>query len=434
MSELGPLREAVETLASRAPSPDFGEIERRARRRRRRRVAMVAPAVAAVVATFALAVSGVVGVLRAPEPAAPPSAPPGPDVNGWVALEDGRDIYLVRPGEDARRLEVPGSGTSDEVCPAWSPDGTRLLFSRFAGPGEGTSADVELVIVPVGRDGAAGAPTVIGVDGFQFPESDPRPCGIWAPDGRWVAFAGTGAVGVVDTQTGTTRRLPDLWPSDLAWRPGTDELAIAGDVGVDRGEPTWSTAITLYSVSTGESRRLGSVEAAHISWSPDGSTLAYMGGESGARRLWLVDADGADERILDADVGYANHGIGPEWSPQGDRIVYQRVIAGSRENHEVVLVDAADGTRTVISPPTLGTGRTWYPFSVSWAPDGRTLLYAAWSIQEGPGGDGGFGDDGVIAVPVDSPDEAAVLVDGFPPQLHYYNRWAPNQLWGRQPG
>ena len=30
MSEFTPLREAVDTLASRAPSPDFGELKRRA--------------------------------------------------------------------------------------------------------------------------------------------------------------------------------------------------------------------------------------------------------------------------------------------------------------------------------------------------------------------------------------------------------------------
>ena len=110
---------------------------------------------------------------------------------------------------------------------------------------------------------------------------------------------------MVDTQTGAIRHLPDLRPSDLEWRPGTDELTIAGDMGTNRGAPTLSTPVTVYSVSTGELRQLGSVEAAHITWSPDGTSLAYTGGERDpdTRELWLVDGDGTNERLLVADIG-----------------------------------------------------------------------------------------------------------------------------------
>ena len=55
MSEFTPLREAVDTLASRAPSPDFGELKRRASRRGRRRAAIAAVAAFAVITGSALA-------------------------------------------------------------------------------------------------------------------------------------------------------------------------------------------------------------------------------------------------------------------------------------------------------------------------------------------------------------------------------------------
>ena len=58
MSEFSPLREAVDSLAGRAPSPDFGELKRRAARRGRRRLAVVAAAIVAVVAGWALGVNG----------------------------------------------------------------------------------------------------------------------------------------------------------------------------------------------------------------------------------------------------------------------------------------------------------------------------------------------------------------------------------------
>src|SRR4051794_32917022 len=155
MSEFTPLREAVDTLAGRRPSPDFGVLERRAVRRRRRRVVIVAAATAAIVAGSVVAANGLDHDRRnAPiQPAIPML---GPATNGWAAVEvtrHGGDIYLVRPGERARPLEVAGSGAADDACPAWSPDGTRLLFGRLTGPSATALTTAELVIVPVGSDG-----------------------------------------------------------------------------------------------------------------------------------------------------------------------------------------------------------------------------------------------------------------------------------------
>ena len=64
MSEFTPLREAVDTLAGRSPSPDFGELRRRATRRGRRRVAAVAAVTAAVIAGSVVAVTGLDGDRR----------------------------------------------------------------------------------------------------------------------------------------------------------------------------------------------------------------------------------------------------------------------------------------------------------------------------------------------------------------------------------
>ena len=380
----------------------------------------------------------------------PDTTAPAPVTNGWVALDSdqsgGGDIYLLRSGEDARRLEVAGSDTADEACPAWSPDGTRLSFGRVTGSEETTFSDAELVIVPVGRGGAIGAATVIALDGFHALDGfDPHPCAIWAPDGRWVAFGGTGEVWVVDTQTNAIRRLPDLRPSDLEWRPGTDQLAIAGDMGTNRAARTVSTPVTVYTVSTGELRQLGSVEAAHLTWSPDGSTLAYKGGENDAQELWLVDADGANERLLVADYGDSNHGIGPVWSPTGERIAYQRLcdhpIADPTrrcsEEHEVVLVSVADGNQIVIPPPQTagldGQPHWWYPYSVTWSPDGTTLLYHAWRTSAEVT-IGGVFVDRVVAVSLDGGSLPVVLSGDLGASVYSGDPWLPIQSWGRQQG
>lgn len=441
-------REAAEAL--RAPVDVEAGLRDLHRSRQRRRFAMVAVATAAVLTCSALVVAGLDDDGRRTEPVEHPKITPKP--NGWVAVDtyegdfvddpyDGDLIYLVRTGEDPRPLEVPGSDATNDACPVWTPDGRRLMFGRLTGPSDDPASDAELVIVPVGDDGSTGTQRVIGLDGFEVLDGfDPHPCGIWAPDGRWVALAGAGEVWIVDTHTRAIRRLPDLRPSDLEWRPGTDELAIVGDVGTDRGAPTLATPITLYSVSTGGASRIGSVEAAHITWAPDGESLAYTGGERApdAGQLGVVDADGANERLLVADMGVAIHGIGPVWSPTGDRIAYQRCGGGfacNGEKHEVVLVNVADGEETVIEPPKAG-GHPWVPFTVSWSPDGTTLLYAGWQVDGGeplPGG-GETLPAGVIAVPADSPDDATVLIDSIEPVPNYYShRWTPTQMWGPQP-
>ena len=96
------------------------------------------------------------------------------------------------------------------------------------------------------------------------------------------------------------------------------------------------------------------------------------------------------------------------WSPTGDRIAYQRRDRVLRK-HEVVLVSVADGTETVIEPPRdrrAERAGAWYPFTVTWSPDGTTLLYTAWSV-DGPGSRA----NGVIAVPADTPSDVTVLTD-----------------------
>ena len=68
---------------------------------------------------------------------------------------------------------------------------------------------------------------------------------------------------MVDTQTARSADCLISGPATSSGVPAPTELAIAGDMGVNRSAPTLSTPVTIYTVSTGELRQLGSIEAAH---------------------------------------------------------------------------------------------------------------------------------------------------------------------------
>jgi Tol biopolymer transport system component len=97
------------------------------------------------------------------------------------------DIFLTRPGSAPRRLTYRGGAT-----PSWSPNGTKLAFSRSAGPGR---ADIHVIR----RDGS-GRRRLTRRGGYAP---------AWSPDGKWIAFVRFGDLYVMRAAGGGLRRLVD---------------------------------------------------------------------------------------------------------------------------------------------------------------------------------------------------------------------------------
>jgi len=400
--------------------------------------------------------------------------------NGWVAFAasdgaasaelDDRDIYLV--AENGVRLRIIGddSEQTDQICPAFSPNGRRLAYGQAEGRGadfgvgpdgevivhESNYRRAELNVVDIDADGNASDSQTIEVGG-----SLPPPCATWSADGQRVAFvvsmtswnnpelsAPDSEVWVVTLASATIDVIPDVFATDLAWSPVSPQLAIANHVA---GESLSNGAISLYSADSGEVRTLvGPSGVSKLSWSPDGLRIVSQRGENaewtsgprpeGGRSLWVTELDGSRDYLI-ADGFDTDHGIGPEWSPRGEWIVYQPICdeshvfpgAPCREESDVVLIPADGdlesrnpGDGEVVIPHLQLPGDDGSvprsPYRVTWSPDGKELLY--WT----------FGGPTLAAVPIDGRTSPLVLQDsegGFAVSVYGGDGLLPTQSWAK---
>jgi dipeptidyl aminopeptidase/acylaminoacyl peptidase len=103
--------------------------------------------------------------------------------------------------------------------------------------------------------------------------------------------------------------------------------------------------------------------------SPDGSRIAYVRvshdimTDRVRRNLWLIDADGTDNRPL---LSGSKSFLSPRWSPDGRRLAYVSAAEGSPQ----LYVRWMDTGQTALL-----TNLVQAPGSIAWSPDGRSIAF-----------------------------------------------------------
>jgi dipeptidyl aminopeptidase/acylaminoacyl peptidase len=247
-------------------------------------------------------------------PAAAQAAFPGE--NGRIAYSG---IFTVNPdGSDLRHVHNGGD-------PQWSPDGTRIAFWLYTESSCNPSCSTaEADIWTMNADGS-GATRITTEPGAEISPN-------WSPDGTRIVFD----------------KGPDLWIMN----------------------------------SNGSGQSLLERSAFGASWSPDGTRIAFSSGRrfgylseiftihpdgSGLTRITTVSTDCSD-LVPDSTVD-------PDWSPDGQKIVYyygRDAYPEDCEGGEASLhVVNADGSGDVeVVPPD-----TSQPTSPAWSPDGSKLTF-----------------------------------------------------------
>jgi hypothetical protein len=272
-------------------------------------------------------------------------------VSGEMRVMDG-------DGSHQTRLILP-SGRDTPWNAAWSPDGTRIAFTRVR-VGDHSPLDDDADVWVANADGTDARPFAQGPDWQWIPH--------WSPDGVWIAYT-------VEPQGGP-------W---MASAPG----GIAGSggplgAGFLSGQPTqvrqYADIWRIRADGSGTPERLTTADGDDraATYSPDGTKLAFDSTRDGPTHVWVMDADGS------RPVRMSNGGDdwGATWSPDGKWIAYNSWSPGLPGRQ--IFVMASDGSRQTQITNTPG------PHSEpSWSPDGSRIAFtyefdgtqSIWSVR-----------------------------------------------------
>ena len=181
------------------------------------------------------------------------------------------------PERHAVALSQITSGGGIEEFPAWSPDGTQVVYAADGG-------GVRKLFLT--RPGVVQETQLT-----HGPSEDIQPA--WSSDGRQILFVRAREAG---------KRLE---PGDVN--------------GSYEGADVWTIDVASH-----DERKLLD-NAFNPSMSPDGASIAIDTSWAGPRRIWIVNARGLSPQQITTDSSEAVTQIAPRWSPDSAKIVFQNI-------------------------------------------------------------------------------------------------------------
>ncbi|MFL5760752.1 MAG: hypothetical protein ACJ789_13575 [Thermomicrobiales bacterium] len=158
----------------------------------------------------------------------------------------------------------------------------------------------------------------------------------WSPDGAMIAFRstrdGNDEIYVMDADGANQRNLTHDPAGDWspAWSPDGSTIAYATFAfgGSFQGGP-YTDIATMKIDGTGR-QRLTEAHGEYPAWSPDGTKMVFTSGRAGSYDIWVMDADGDNQRNLTNNLAYESSAT---WSPDGSQIAFD-AERGEDRDHE----------------------------------------------------------------------------------------------------
>lgn len=261
-----------------------------------------------------------------------------------VAFYSDRDgnpeIYIMR--FDGSLLTRLTDDPSHDDSPAISPDGKRVVFlsARHDPEPEFPNLKYELYLVNIDGSGLTRL--------TNTPAAEDHPA--WSPDGSRIIFDadydgdGYNEIYTITTDGGSLTRLTENAANDqfADWSPDGSQIAFSSD-----RNGGWD--IFVMNVDGSDQRSLTDSAGWEVfpAWSPDGRLIAFNFLAPGSRNtdVYVMDSMESDVRALTSRAGFDEN---PVWSADGGQIMYQTEVNG---NFELAVMNA-DGTDQRILLPS----------------------------------------------------------------------------------
>jgi Tol biopolymer transport system component/DNA-binding winged helix-turn-helix (wHTH) protein len=277
-------------------------------------------------------------------------------------------LLAIDTGEK-RRLTSPPSQVRGDRCPAFSPDGRTLAFSRavdimddlyLLAISDGLKAVGEAKRIELGKlSGYAPAWTE---DGREIVFWNARQSGLWrisvpgsagqSTKPQRLAALGENAASPAISRRGHRLAYSSVSIHSSIWRiaaPGGSKVRDEKSAGSVNGDTPF-----IYSTRDDTSPE----------FSPDGKRIAFMSNRSGDLEIWVCDSDGSNPVQLTSFRG--PNVSTPRWSPDGGRIAFDSDAEGGED---VWMIGANGGKPVRMTTHPLNDG------DPSWSRDGRWIYF-----------------------------------------------------------
>ncbi|MFZ0392277.1 MAG: winged helix-turn-helix domain-containing protein [Terracidiphilus sp.] len=256
------------------------------------------------------------------------------------------DIFVIRSdGTEDHKLASPGGFIRSL---AWSPDGTKLRFSRDG------------VLWEISSDGSNLRQVLPG-----WSNSASQFFGQWAQDGRYY-FVSDGQIWALD-QRPHFGRIPTEKPVQLTFGPTAWDrpvLSRDGKTIFASGRTKRGELVRFDAKSKQLQPFLAGISAEFVTFTNDAKTVAYVTYPEGI--LWRANGDGTDPLQLTSPPVYPKS---LRWSPDGTKILF---VDRTPKGTNGVYILAADGGAPRLVLPNDTENET----DPSWSPDGKKIVYS----------------------------------------------------------